>query len=169
MLMIRLKRVGRKHDPSYRVIVTEKHRGPKSGRYIENVGFYDPRKDIKTMNTERIKHWISEGAQLSGTVHNILVSENIVDSKKINVLPKKRPIIKEKEEVQAKKEEAPVEEVKEEIKEAPTSTEGEVVEEKVEDEAPQEEAKEEGKVEEKLEETPEVETPTDSAVEESKE
>ena len=54
MLKIRLKRVGRKHDPSYRIIVTEDFRGPKSGKYIENLGNYDPRRDVKEINGERV-------------------------------------------------------------------------------------------------------------------
>lgn len=90
MLKIRLKRVGRKHDPSYRIVVTEDFRGPKSGKYIENIGSYDPRKDIKKIDAERVKHWISKGVQISDTVHNILVSEKIIESKKKDVSSKKK-------------------------------------------------------------------------------
>lgn len=96
MLKIRLKRVGRKHDPSFRVVVTEKHRGPKSGKYIENLGNYDARTNTKNIKGDRVKHWIGVGAQVSDTVHNLLVSEGILDGKKKNVLPKKKPIVKEK-------------------------------------------------------------------------
>ncbi len=94
MLKIRLKRVGRKHDPSFRVVVTESTRGPKSGNYIEMLGSYDPRKDSPQINADRVKHWISVGAQASGTVHNILVGQKIIEGKKVNVLPRKRPIPK---------------------------------------------------------------------------
>jgi len=94
MLKIRLKRVGRKHDPSFRIIVTEKHLGPKSGKYIENVGFYNVQKGDKQVDGERIKYWISKGAQVSPTVHNMLISEGVLEGKKINVLPKKKPIEK---------------------------------------------------------------------------
>lgn len=89
MLKIRLKRVGRKHDPSYRIVVTEDFRGPKSGKYLENIGSYDPRKDTKTINADRVKYWISKGAQISDTVHNIFVTEKIIEGKKKDSSSKK--------------------------------------------------------------------------------
>ena len=95
MLKIRLKRVGRKHDPSFRIIVTESTKGPKSGNYIEMVGAYDPRKNTRTVKEERVQYWLSHGAQPSDTVYNILVTEGILTGPKRNVLPKKTPIIKE--------------------------------------------------------------------------
>ena len=63
MLMIRLQRVGRKNDPSYRVVVTEKQNAAKSGKFLEVVGSYDARKDRRLFNAERIRHFISHGAQ----------------------------------------------------------------------------------------------------------
>ena len=90
--MIRLKRVGRKHDPSFRVVVTEKHLGTKSNKYKEVLGHYDARSDKKTLHGERIKYWLSVGAQPSVTVHNLLVSAGIMEGKKKNPLSKKRPI-----------------------------------------------------------------------------
>lgn len=88
MLTIRLSRVGRKNDPSFRVIVVESKRKPQPGNYLENVGSYDPRADRVELKAERIKHWISKGATVSDTVHNLLVSQKIIDAKKINILPK---------------------------------------------------------------------------------
>lgn len=88
MLTIRLSRVGRKNDPSFRVIVVESKRKPQPGNYLENVGSYDPRTDRIELKADRIKHWISNGAQVSDTVHNLLVSQKIIDAKKINILPK---------------------------------------------------------------------------------
>ena len=90
MLKIRLKRVGRKHDPSFRVVVTESTRGPKSGNYVENLGNYDSRKNVKQINAERVKYWISKGAQVSDTVHNILVSKGIIKGKKKDVMSRKK-------------------------------------------------------------------------------
>ena len=89
MLTIRLSRVGRKNDPSFRVIVVESKRKPQPGNYLENVGSYDPRTNRVNLKPERIKHWIGNGATVSDTVHNLLVSQKIIDAKKINVLPKK--------------------------------------------------------------------------------
>lgn len=88
MLTIRLSRVGRKNDPSFRVIVVESKRKPQPGNYLENVGTYDPRADRAVLKADRIKHWISQGATVSDTVHNLLVSQKIIDAKKINILPK---------------------------------------------------------------------------------
>ena len=90
MLKIRLKRVGRKHDPSFRIIVTESTRGPMSGNYVENLGNYDSRKNVKQINAERVKYWISKGAQVSDTVHNILVSKGIIKGKKKDVMSRKK-------------------------------------------------------------------------------
>jgi len=98
MLKIRLKRVGRKHDPSFRLVVLESQRGPKSGDYIENLGSYNARTDEKTINGDRVNHWISVGAKPSDTAHNLLVELGIITGKKVNVLPKKSPIAKEGEE-----------------------------------------------------------------------
>ena len=89
MLTIRLSRVGRKNDPSFRVVVVESKRKVKAGNYLEMVGSYDPRVDRVDLKAERIKHWMSHGATVSDTVHNLLVSKKIIEGKKINVLPKK--------------------------------------------------------------------------------
>ncbi|HUD03016.1 MAG TPA: 30S ribosomal protein S16 [Candidatus Paceibacterota bacterium] len=89
MITIRLTRVGKKNDPSFRVIVVESKRKPQPGNYLEMVGSYDPRSNRIELKADRIKHWIEMGAQTSDTVHNLLVSQKIIDAKKINVLPKK--------------------------------------------------------------------------------
>lgn len=87
MLTIRLTRVGRKNDPSFRVIVIDSKRKVKAGNYLEMLGSYDPRSDRTELNAERITHWMSMGAKTSDTVHNLLVSHKIIDAKKINILP----------------------------------------------------------------------------------
>ncbi|HJN62653.1 MAG TPA: 30S ribosomal protein S16 [Candidatus Paceibacterota bacterium] len=109
MLKIRLKRVGRKHDPSYRVVLIDSSKGPQSGKVNEVLGFYDPRKDIKELENDRIKDLISKGAQVSDTVHNILVGEKVIEGKKINVLPQKSPVVKEEKSEEIKTEEVPTE------------------------------------------------------------
>lgn len=121
MLKIRLQRVGKKHEPVFRVVVGNSQNGPKSGKFIEVLGSYDARsKNKNTLNKERVLAWISKGAQVSDTVHNFLVSEKVIDKKKINALPKRT----------APKKEVVAEEVKEAVVETP------VVEEKVIEEAP---------------------------------
>ncbi len=95
MITIRLQRRGRKNDPSFRVIVVDSKKKPKTGSYLEMVGSYDPRTDRVELKGDRIKTWISNGATVSGTVHNLLISNKIIEGKKVNVLPKKTPPKKE--------------------------------------------------------------------------
>lgn len=105
MLMIRLQRIGRKNDPSFRLVLTDKENSTKSGKFLEVLGSYDARKGKPVIVAERVKHWIAMGAQVSDTVHNLLVVEKIVEGKKINVLPKKT--VPKKEEEAPKAESAP--------------------------------------------------------------
>lgn len=88
MLKIRLQRIGRINMPSYRLIVVEHTEGPKTGRFTEIVGTYNPRSKERQLKDDRIKYWMSVGAQPSDTVHNMLVSAGVIQGKKINVLPK---------------------------------------------------------------------------------
>lgn len=154
MLKIRLKRVGRKHDPSFRLVVLESTRGPKSGDYIENLGSYNARTDEKNINAERVAHWMSVGAKPSDTAHNLLVELGVITGKKVNVLPKKSPIIKEEEEGAAPKAKEASDEVPAE--EAPAEeTSVETPAEETPSEAPAEEAAPEA--------TEEAETPAEEA------
>lgn len=95
MITIRLQRRGRKNDPSFRVIVVDSKKKSKTGNYLEMVGSYDPRQDRVELKGDRILEWVKNGATTSGTVHNLLVSNKIIDAKKINVLPLKRAPKKE--------------------------------------------------------------------------
>jgi small subunit ribosomal protein S16 len=95
MLMIRFQRIGRKNDAAFRIAVLPKTSGPKAGKYVELVGNYNPKTKAASINEVSIKSWISKGAQLSPSVHNLLVSKGILEGKKINVLPKKTFPVKE--------------------------------------------------------------------------
>ncbi len=97
--------MGRKNEPSFRIVLVDSKMGPKSGKALEILGSHDFRegKGNNKINGERIKYWISNGAQVSETMHNMLVNEKVISGKKINVLPKKKPIVKEVKE-EAKKE-----------------------------------------------------------------
>ncbi len=86
MLMIRLQRVGKKHDPSFRVVLTDSRNAPRSGSFIEILGNYNAQRGEPKFNAEKIKQWISKGAKLSDTVHNLLVKEKIIEGKKRDVL-----------------------------------------------------------------------------------
>jgi len=87
MLKIRLHRVGKKHDPSFRVVLTDSRRAASSGKAIEVLGFYNAQKDQIKLSGDKIKDWITKGAQVSDTVHNLLVREKVIKGPKINVLP----------------------------------------------------------------------------------
>ncbi len=104
MLMIRLQRVGRKHEPVFRLVLTDSKNSTKSGKYLEVLGSYDPRQEnkIEQFNVAKIKEYMSKGAKLSDTVHNFLVSKKAIEGKKKNVLPKKSPIKKDAPEGEAK-------------------------------------------------------------------
>ncbi len=91
MLKIRLQRVGRKHEPTFRVVLTDSKNSTKSGKIHEILGSYDPRKKTEILKGDRIKEWMSKGAQVSGTMHNLLITHKIIEGKKINVLPHKKP------------------------------------------------------------------------------
>ena len=70
---IRLRRVGARNTPAYRIVVAD-GRSPRDGRFIENIGTYDPKKtaDNSMVNLDRANYWISKGAQPSNTVRSIL-------------------------------------------------------------------------------------------------
>jgi small subunit ribosomal protein S16 len=155
MLIIRLQRVGRKNDPSFRVLVTESANSSKSGKFLEILGSYNPRKTAaKTiLNAERIQYWIANGAKPSDTVNNLLVSKKIIESDKVNVASKKlgkklKSVIEAKKAAEKKAEEA--KKAEEEAKA------------KAEEEAKAEAAKplEEEKTENPVEEAPVTESPS---------
>jgi len=84
MLTIRLQRIGKKAQPSYRLIISEKAKATNSS-VLEYLGHYHPAdKDKKIeLNKERIEYWLSKGAQTSRTVHNLFVKNNILKDKKV--------------------------------------------------------------------------------------
>jgi small subunit ribosomal protein S16 len=92
MLTIRLTRVGKKKQPSYRFIVSEKARDPW-GKALELLGTYNPLTNPSTikLEKERILYWISKGAQCSETVWNLFVDQGIVQGakKRVNTIKKR--------------------------------------------------------------------------------
>jgi small subunit ribosomal protein S16 len=85
MLTIRLTRKGKKNQPFFRVVVIDKRRSSKGGRAVEDLGYVDPLTKRKNFKKDRVLYWISKGAKPSPSIHNLLVSEKIIDAKKINV------------------------------------------------------------------------------------
>ena len=80
MLRIRLRRTGKKKQPSYRVVVADQ-RAPRDGAFVEVLGHYNPRTEPKTLvlKEERVKYWLARGAQPSDTVHRLLAKEGLID------------------------------------------------------------------------------------------
>ena len=71
MVRIRLKRIGQRNRPYYRIVVTEKSRA-RDGKYIEALGHYNPRDKQLVVDVERANHWLSKGAQPSDTAGRLL-------------------------------------------------------------------------------------------------
>ena len=73
MVKIRLRRMGAKKAPYYRIVVADS-RSPRDGRFIEEVGIYDPMADSEKLKVdmERVQYWIANGAQPTDTVRGLL-------------------------------------------------------------------------------------------------
>ncbi len=80
MVKIRLRRMGKKKQPTYRVVVADS-RAPRDGRFIEIIGFYDPRADPPTVQIkeDRALYWLSQGAQISDAVARLLRNKGTLD------------------------------------------------------------------------------------------
>jgi small subunit ribosomal protein S16 len=80
MLKIRLRRVGAKKQPSYRVVVADSS-APRDGRFVENIGFYNPRTDPPTVriDEQRALQWLSQGAQPSEVVAGLFKRRGTLD------------------------------------------------------------------------------------------
>lgn len=77
MLAIKLQRVGKKHQPSFRLVVGEK-RSKVGGRQVEYLGWYDPLRKQGELQQERIRYWLQRGAQPTLTVRRLLLAKKII-------------------------------------------------------------------------------------------
>jgi len=102
MLIIRLSRVGKKKQASFKVIISEKAKDTL-GTYLELLGHYNPHTNKAELKADRIKYWLGKGAQTSGTVHNLLVDQKIIIGEKIKVANIKKKKEGEKTEAAAPK------------------------------------------------------------------
>lgn len=91
MLMIRLSRRGKKHQPSFRLTVSEK-RSKLTGEAMEDLGSYNTFTKKATLNKERIKYWIGMGAKLSPTIENLLIKEKVLEGKKVRIHIRKKAV-----------------------------------------------------------------------------
>ena len=79
MVKIRLRRMGAKKAPFYRIVVADS-RYPRDGRFIEEVGYYDPMKEPVVLNVDgdNVKSWLEKGAQPTETVKALLVKNGVI-------------------------------------------------------------------------------------------
>ena len=84
MLTIRLTRVGKKKQPTFRIVVQDRSKDPW-GKAFEIVGHYNPRSTPKALilKEDRIKEWIGKGAQPTAAVHNLLIGAKLIEGKKM--------------------------------------------------------------------------------------
>jgi len=102
MLKVRLQRTGKRGQAYFRVVVVEHTKKPK-GKFLELLGNYDPHKKEFKVDMERLNHWVSNGAQASPTVNNLLVNYKYWDKPK---MPSWKP--KRKEQAPVAKTETPI-------------------------------------------------------------
>ena len=162
MLMMRLQRIGRRNEAHFKIVVIEKTKGPKSQKYVDIIGSYNPKLGKVTIDKEKAAQWLSTGVQPSDTVRNFLIDQELLEGRKVNALPKKSP---------TKKKNAPEEEADEPQSESVpdtdsgTSEDAPVAETENESDTP---AAEEAPAEEAPAEEV-VETPSEEKLEEAQE
>ena len=83
MLVIRLFRTGKKHQPSFKIVVTDKRNPARGGRSVEEIGAYSPLTKKTVLKKERAQYWLSKGAKPSDTVYNLFLKEQVLSGKKI--------------------------------------------------------------------------------------
>ena len=141
---IRLTRVGKKRQPSYRVVVADS-RSPRDGRYIEQIGRYDPTTDpsIVEIDNERAAYWMERGAQPSSQVRKLLeisgtLAARPIKDRKVHVVGEAAQIAAEEEPIPQM--EPSADPVAEPEAEAVVEAADEKVVDMADDEAPQDEA-----------------------------
>lgn len=95
MLKVKLKKIGKKRQPSFRIVVAEE-RAKLGGPPVEDVGSYNVFTKKASFNKERLVHWLSVGAKPTATAHNLLVREGIISGPKMKI-----PVRKAKKEPSA--------------------------------------------------------------------
>jgi small subunit ribosomal protein S16 len=136
MLAIRFNRTGKKNQASFRVVLQEKGKAP-GHRHVELLGSFNPHTKETVLKNDRILYWIGQGAEVSDSVHNLLVKNSVVEGKK-RAIKMERPTVnpqpttdneEKKEDVKAEVVvEAPVVEETPKVEEAPVAVEAPVAE-----------------------------------------
>ncbi len=89
MLAIKLKLAGKKHQRMFRVVVAEK-KSKLQGRYVDDLGFWNPHSNKFSLNEEKTNKWLKEGVRPTDTAHNLLVKAGILKGHKIAVHKKSK-------------------------------------------------------------------------------
>jgi len=90
MVRIRLQRRGKRNYATYRVVIADQ-RAPIKGKFIADVGFYNPHTDEFKVDAEQVRKWIGSGAQPTATIHNLLIEHKVIKGKKVTSWrPKKK-------------------------------------------------------------------------------
>lgn len=90
MLRIRLQRRGKRNYATYRVVVAQAS-APIKGKYLADVGHYNPHTDVFSVDKDKVSQWLKQGAQPSNTIHNLLVTNKLIDAPKVTTWrPKKK-------------------------------------------------------------------------------
>lgn len=90
MLMIRLQRIGKKKQAHFKVVLLEHTKKPQ-GKYLAQLGTYDPRSKALNVDKTKIEEWMSKGAQISPTLNNLMVNAKLWDRPKMKSWrPKKK-------------------------------------------------------------------------------
>ncbi|NCO00083.1 30S ribosomal protein S16 [Candidatus Falkowbacteria bacterium] len=158
MLIVKLAQTGKTNKKMFRLIISEKSRDPY-GNVLEILGSYNPHSKDLAVKDERIKYWLSKGAQMTATVNNLLVEKKVIEGKKVTASKAGKPSAKRQEQIKVKADkktatetavapaaEAPVETTEEKTEEKVAETPEETTEEKTveapatETESPKEEA-----------------------------
>ena len=85
-------RIGKRGQAYFRVVVQEE-RSKNKGKYLEDLGSWNPHKNEVKIKEGRVKHWLSNGAQPTDTVHNFLVDKGLISGPKVKkVRPKKKEV-----------------------------------------------------------------------------
>jgi small subunit ribosomal protein S16 len=93
MLAIKLQRIGKKHQPSYRLVVAV-NRSKMAAPPVEDLGSYSPKTKVATLKNDRVTYWLGVGAQPTMTVHNLLVKHGVVAQPK-KAIKMKKPVVAE--------------------------------------------------------------------------
>jgi len=127
MLTIRLQRTGKKNQADFRIVLAEKQ-APVAKKFVEILGSYNPRKKVLNVKSEeRLKYWIAQHVEISPTVHNLLVSKNLLDAKKVKAFNtprvKPEPAVAEAKPAEAAPADQPSTEIKAEAPSVETAAE----------------------------------------------